>query len=114
LARTAADAVVVSDVSQYTLLKGVGWKGVVVTLNRRARSEIAGVNQGYEIIAGHAVDLVVAQLQRNERGLPEAPRALLFPGRWVEKDYLETFAPTVPARRSKESNPGAGAQGAKG
>jgi hypothetical protein len=87
---------------------------VVVTLNWRARSEIAGVDQGYEIIAGHAVDLVVAQLQSNEPGLPEAPRALLFPGRWVEKDYLETFAPTVPARRSKESNPGAGAQGAKG
>lgn len=113
LARTTADAVVVSDTSQHRLLKGAGWKGVVVTLNRRTRSEIAGVDQGYEIIAGHAVDLVVAQLQRNERGLPEAPRALLFPGRWVEKGLPGDVRPTVPARRSKESNPGAGAQGAK-
>lgn len=75
----------VSDVSQYTPREGAGWKGLVVTLNRRARSESAGLHQSYEIIAGHAVDLVVAQLQRNERGLPEAPRALLFPGSWVEK-----------------------------
>jgi hypothetical protein len=41
-----------------------------------------GVSQRYDLIAGHAVDLVVAQVQRNERGVPETARALLFGGRW--------------------------------
>jgi LacI family transcriptional regulator len=44
----------------------------------------AGIDQGYDAIAAHAVDLVVTQLQRNERGLPNPPPMLLFPGRWTE------------------------------
>jgi len=75
---------VVGDMSRGEWLKAAGWSGFVVSLDRRGRTLLAGVDQGYEVIAGHAVDLVVAQLQRNERGLPEAPRAVLFPGRWVE------------------------------
>jgi LacI family transcriptional regulator len=46
--------------------------------------EVAGIDQGYDAIAAHAVDLVVTQLQRNERGLPNPPPMLLFPGRWTE------------------------------
>lgn len=46
--------------------------------------EFAGIDQGYDAIAAHAVDLVVTQLQRNERGLPNPPPMLLFPGRWTE------------------------------
>jgi DNA-binding LacI/PurR family transcriptional regulator len=85
LARVDPDAVVLGDAGEAARLKAAGWSGRVVTLDRRARSGMAGVDQGYETIAGHAVDLVVAQLQRNERGPPETPRALLFPGRWVER-----------------------------
>lgn len=48
--------------------------------------EFAGIDQGYDAIAAHAVDLVVTQLQRNERGLPNPPPMLLFPGRWTEPD----------------------------
>lgn len=47
-------------------------------------SDVAGIEQGYDVIAAHAVDLVVTQLQRNERGLPNPPPMLLFPGRWSE------------------------------
>ena len=83
LGMVAPDAVVVSDAANLARLRAAGWEGLVVTLDWRARSGVDGVDQGYEVIAGHAVDLVVAQLQRNERGLPETPRALLFPGRWV-------------------------------
>lgn len=85
LAKVGPDAVVLSDPGHSSRLKAAGWDGLVVTLDHRVRSGMPGVHQGYEVIAGHAVDLVVAQLQRNERGLPETPRALLFPGRWVEK-----------------------------
>jgi LacI family transcriptional regulator len=44
----------------------------------------AGIDQGEEVIAANAVDLVVGQLQRNERGVPEHVKMLLFPGRWRE------------------------------
>jgi LacI family transcriptional regulator len=57
---------------------------LAVTLAREPGDGLPGVVQGYDVIAGHAVDLVVAQLQRNERGLPETPRVLLFAGRWAE------------------------------
>ncbi len=45
---------------------------------------IGGVDQCYDRIAAHAVDLVVTQLNNNEYGAPDLPRMMLFPGRWVE------------------------------
>ncbi|WP_052362142.1 LacI family DNA-binding transcriptional regulator [Geminisphaera colitermitum] len=42
----------------------------------------AGVDQEYEQIAANAVDLVMEQLNRNERGVPAAPKMLLTNGRW--------------------------------
>jgi LacI family transcriptional regulator len=42
-----------------------------------------GIDQGEEIIATNAVDLVAGQLQRNERGIPAHVKMLLFAGRWV-------------------------------
>jgi LacI family transcriptional regulator len=86
LRRVRPDAVVTSDVARAASLRAAGWGGAperTVLMDRRGVRGFPGVDQGYDIIAGHAVDLVVAQLQRNERGLPEPPRALLFPGRWV-------------------------------
>lgn len=79
------DAVVVGDADQAAMVTRAGWTGApgrLVLLDWRAATGLPGVDQGYATIAGHAVDLVIAQLQRNERGPPESPRALLFPGRW--------------------------------
>lgn len=45
-----------------------------------------GVEQCYDRIAGHAVDLVATQLNANETGVPELPCLMLFPGRWVTAD----------------------------
>lgn len=42
----------------------------------------AGIDQGEAVIAASAVDLVVAQLLRNERGAPPDAQALLFAGHW--------------------------------
>lgn len=44
---------------------------------------IGGVDQCYDRIAGHAVDLVLAQLNSNETGVPDLPRIMLFSGRWL-------------------------------
>ncbi len=43
-----------------------------------------GVDQCEEIIAANAVDLVIGQLNRNERGIPSHVKMLLFPGIWRE------------------------------
>ena len=42
-----------------------------------------GIDQGGEVIAANAVDLVAGQLQHNERGVPENVKMLLFTGRWI-------------------------------
>ncbi len=75
---------VVADKGRTLARLGEATPQVAVVLSRVAGDPWPGVAQGYDVIAGHAVDLVVAQLQRNERGLPDPPRALLFPGRWAE------------------------------
>ena len=56
-----------------------------VTLNWTAGTAraIGGVDACHDRVAGHAVDLVAAQLNANETGAPDLPRMMLFPGRWV-------------------------------
>lgn len=44
---------------------------------------LGGVDQCYDRIAGHAIDLIATQLNANETGVPELPCLMLFPGRWV-------------------------------
>lgn len=44
---------------------------------------IGGIDQCQDRVAGHAVDLVAAQLNANETGAPDLPRIMLFSGRWV-------------------------------
>jgi LacI family transcriptional regulator len=44
---------------------------------------VGGVDQCYDRIAEFAVDLVVTQLNNNETGVPDLPRIMLVPGRWV-------------------------------
>jgi LacI family transcriptional regulator len=45
---------------------------------------VGGIDQSFDMVAAHAVDLVVSQLNSNETGVPVWPRMLLFPGRWVD------------------------------
>lgn len=79
-------------VSETTLLGAPGLAALlkrkqipVVTLywSKSTPREIGGVDQCYDRIAAHAVDLVVSQLNSNEFGVPDLPRILLLPGRWV-------------------------------
>lgn len=44
----------------------------------------SGVRQSYDAIACAAMDLVIAQILRGERGLPTAPQIIQIQGRWVE------------------------------
>lgn len=44
----------------------------------------AGINHRRQYIADGAVDLLIMQLMRRERGVPEVPRQLSIPPEWVE------------------------------
>ncbi|HEU5079461.1 MAG TPA: LacI family DNA-binding transcriptional regulator [Opitutaceae bacterium] len=48
----------------------------------------SGVDPGHEMVAANAVDLVIGQMLRNETGIPEHPKELLFAGHWVEGSTL--------------------------
>jgi LacI family transcriptional regulator len=77
-------------------IRGREETGQTVLLNWTADvAEYGGVDQCEEVIAAHAVDLVVGQLHHNESGAPEHVKMLLFPGRWVEpKDAPAAVRPT--------------------
>lgn len=46
--------------------------------------DCSGIQQNYPEVAAAAVDLIVGQLQRGERGLPADPRVVLIRGIWVD------------------------------
>jgi len=56
----------------------------VVTLDWQPRGAVPGMNVCNDAIAASAVDLVVAQLHRSERGVPQHPTSLLLDGTWCE------------------------------
>lgn len=49
-------------------------------------SSCSGIRQNYEQVAAAAVDLVVAQILRNEHGVPAFPKVVLIEGEWVDGD----------------------------
>jgi LacI family transcriptional regulator len=50
--------------------------------------KVAGIDQNSPAIGAAAVDLVVGQLNRNERGLPELPKITLVDCRWVDGETV--------------------------
>ena len=50
-----------------------------------ATEELPGIDMREDLVAASAVDLVVAQLHRNERGVPAHPTTLLLEGEWRER-----------------------------
>lgn len=56
------------------------------------------------VLGGAAVEAVVAQLQRNERGIPENPKAILMPARWVDGPTVRALdAATAPDGRKRNA-----------
>lgn len=87
LRTTKPDALVIDGDTALHRARAAGWRDTPLNtahLSWWQDHAHCGVDQGYDLIAAHAVDLVVAQLHRNERGLPDEPRTLLFAGRWME------------------------------
>jgi LacI family transcriptional regulator len=64
----------------YSVPKDVGVAHLSLT---ESDTEFAGINQNSRLVGASALDLVDAQLRRNERGLPAAPKTVLILGRWI-------------------------------
>jgi DNA-binding LacI/PurR family transcriptional regulator len=50
--------------------------------------DIAGIDQRPDQIAAAAIDLVIAQVQRGERGIPAVPITTMVEGQWVDGKSL--------------------------
>jgi DNA-binding LacI/PurR family transcriptional regulator len=47
-------------------------------------ADVSGIDQRNKILGAHAVDMAVAQLHRNDLGLPDEPKLMLNKGVWVD------------------------------
>lgn len=86
LAKVKADAlifVVRPPEERLRALRGMTELKRVVTL-ASATADLPGIDMREDLVAASAVDLVIAQLHRNERGVPEHPTTLLLEGEWRE------------------------------
>jgi DNA-binding LacI/PurR family transcriptional regulator len=92
--RSRPDAIVLANAGHLrrfvipALGENVVQKAAFVTLDVEPGHSIAGIDQRFEIIGSHAVDGVVAQIHRNERGIPSAPVVSMVEGRWTEPNGL--------------------------
>lgn len=71
--------------------------GVLTVYWRHDQPACSGYYQNFELLGAAAIDLVVAQLHRNERGLPATPKVMLMPGAWREGATLRTAPVPVAA-----------------
>jgi LacI family transcriptional regulator len=90
IARAKPDAILTtrgSEVVRWLRKAGISVPGEIGVLNvywRQDHPDCSGFYQDYETLGATAVDMVVAQLHRNERGLPKVPKVMLLPGEWRE------------------------------
>ncbi len=66
------------------LISGIPDQVGLVTLQREESDEFSGLSQNNLSIGAAMVDLVVGQLHRNERGIPESAKTVLIHGDWKE------------------------------
>lgn len=82
--------VVIGHEGLYMALKRLGLKvpedvafaSLSVVGGRHAN--FAGLNQNWPMVGAAAVESVVAQIYRNERGAPECPKTIMLEGFWVD------------------------------
>jgi LacI family transcriptional regulator len=68
-------------------------------------SGFAGINQNGRLVGSSAIDLIDAQLRRNERGLPIAPKTVLIQGRWIEGPTVRSLPIKDGSRTKKRLTP---------
>lgn len=84
--KVKADAlifVVGASPERVKMLRTIPALKALVTL-ANPRPDLPGIDMREDLVAASAVDLVIAQLHRNERGVPAHPTTLLLEGEWKE------------------------------
>ncbi|HEU5078620.1 MAG TPA: LacI family DNA-binding transcriptional regulator [Opitutaceae bacterium] len=98
--RHRPDAIVVANASQVRqlVLPALGprvcAKVAFAALDYESGEGIAGMDQRFEIIGSHAIDALVAQIHRNEKGLPANPTIGMVEGHWSIERGLYPFGKT--------------------
>lgn len=97
--RPAAIVVANSGQVRHQLLPALGrtrlQRVALASLDNDRAADVAGIDQLFEIIGSHAVDALVAQIHRNDRGLPAHPTIAMVEGQWTESSGLYPFRPPV-------------------
>lgn len=101
LERTRPDCLLCCHGGMRDRLRDIGWRvpediGLIHLNHAPDVADWAGVDERHETLGAAAVDVVVAQLQRNERGEPEEPRTVSVSGRWVPGKTLPERLKTEP------------------
>jgi LacI family transcriptional regulator len=91
------DAVLGLSAEGVALLAGIGVRvpkdaGFASLGLTPADRDVAGVDQNDPLVGSAAIDLVDAQLRRNELGVPGDPKTVLVAGRWVGGATLRELA----------------------
>ena len=80
-------------------LQAAGSRVAFASLDRYPEDEsFAGIDQAHEQIGSTVVDLIVAQVNRNERGVPPYSKMVLIEGSWVD-------GPSAPDRATPPGGP---------
>jgi LacI family transcriptional regulator len=84
------DLLVSHEDSYYQKVLSSGYQADFITFDWKGGAE-SGIHIHRERIAAKVVDLVVAQLHRNERGKPPVPYNVLIDGTWHQGKRVESF-----------------------
>lgn len=71
----------------------------MLDVNPSIQPEFAGMNQQHDAIGTACVDIVVAQIHRNEHGLPATPRTVMIDGIWLPGSTVRPMHLNTPAHR---------------
>lgn len=88
--RETPDAILTSDWNEVqTHLKRLGLPtgdalGLVDLQGQTAITDRAAIDQRGRDVGSAATDIIIAQINRHERGAPPIPKTVLVPGRWID------------------------------
>ncbi len=96
LARHRPDVILHAGYELQSALEAAGLRvpddiGLIHLDQEKARTKLpcAGIDQGWHRVGMALIDSLVAQLHRNEYGLPETPKTILVPGKWVGGETIK-------------------------
>lgn len=95
LARWKPDAIICADARVAVALEQLGHRipDTIGLAHLSLADDVkgwSGIDEQHELIGSAAVDIIVSQLEHNERGLPANPRCILIDGRWLDGSTTRT------------------------